>query len=352
MKASRILVVLILIAGVGGAGYYLGRHPEILGLDGTDAAESPVRLYGNIEIRDALLAFNGSEHIAEVFVEEGDTVARGDPIATLETDRLDEAVREAEARRDAQAEIVRRLVNGTRAQELRQARVEVRSAEVRVANAQREVERLRETAESGATSEQELDDALALLDVERAAADVQREALALALEGPREEEIAEARARLSEFEAAVKRLSAERSDAELLAPAPGVVQSRILEPGEFATPDRPVVSLALTERKWVRAYVPQPDMGRVALGMPARVTSDTFPEDSFRGTVGFISPTAEFTPKTVQTTDLRTKLVYEVRVHVEDPRNRLRLGQTVTVDVRGGDDASEAGDDAAAETSS
>jgi HlyD family secretion protein len=117
----------------------------------------------------------------------------------------------------------------------------------------------------------------------------------------------------------------------LTSPASGVIQNRILEPGEMASPNRPVVTLALTDPKWVRAYVPGPDLGRINLGMKARILSDSFPDQTFEGWIGFISPTAEFTPKTVETEDLRTKLVYEVRVFVHDLKDLLRLGMPVTV---------------------
>jgi HlyD family secretion protein len=104
-----------------------------------------------------------------------------------------------------------------------------------------------------------------------------------------------------------------------------------MEPGEMASPNLPVVTLALTDPKWVRAYVPEPDLGRINLGMKAKILSDSFPDQSFEGWIGFISPVAEFTPKTVETEDLRTKLVYEVRVFVHDSEDLLRLGMPVTV---------------------
>jgi HlyD family secretion protein len=117
----------------------------------------------------------------------------------------------------------------------------------------------------------------------------------------------------------------------LTSPATGVIQNRILEPGEMASPSRPVVTLALTDPKWVRAYVPEPYLGRINLGMKARILSDSFPDQTFEGWIGFISPVAEFTPKTVETEDLRTKLVYEVRVFVHDSKDMLRLGMPTTV---------------------
>ena len=99
----------------------------------------------------------------------------------------------------------------------------------------------------------------------------------------------------------------------------------------MAGPTRPVFTLALTDPKWVRAYIPEPELGRIRLGMQARIFSDSFPGQAMNGWVGFISPQAEFTPKTVQTEELRTKLVYEARIYVKDDQDRLRLGMPVSV---------------------
>jgi HlyD family secretion protein len=104
-----------------------------------------------------------------------------------------------------------------------------------------------------------------------------------------------------------------------------------MEPGEMASPQTPVFSLAITDPKWIRAYVDEPDLGKVHPGMAATVTTDSFPDHPIDGWVGFISPIAEFTPKDVQTEELRTSLVYEVRVFVKDPLDQLRLGMPATV---------------------
>jgi len=99
----------------------------------------------------------------------------------------------------------------------------------------------------------------------------------------------------------------------------------------MVTPQKPVFSLAVTDPKWVRAYVTEPDLGKVRSGMAASVMVDSFPSRRFEGWVGFVSPVAEFTPKAVQTEELRTSLVYEVRVFVKDPSDELRLGMPATV---------------------
>jgi HlyD family secretion protein len=121
------------------------------------------------------------------------------------------------------------------------------------------------------------------------------------------------------------------TEAELKAPIDAVVRARLLEPGDMASPQRPAFTLAITDPKWVRAYVAEPDLGRVRAGQDARVSTDSQPGEAIAGKVGYISSVAEFTPKTVQTEELRSSLVYEIRVMVDDPQDRLRLGMPATV---------------------
>ncbi|MFO7986143.1 MAG: efflux RND transporter periplasmic adaptor subunit, partial [Desulfatiglandaceae bacterium] len=123
------------------------------------------------------------------------------------------------------------------------------------------------------------------------------------------------------------------SDTHLYAPAPGIIRDRILEPGDMAFPQVPVFTLALTDPLWVRAYVPEPSLGKIAPGMHAEVTTDSYPGKIYPGWIGFISPTAEFTPKNVETPDLRTRLVYEVRIYICNPQGELRLGMPATVSI-------------------
>ena len=290
-----------------------------------------LKIYGNIDIRDANLAFNEQERIAQVLVEEGDRVKKGQVLARLQTHRLEAQIREAEAQIAAQKEVVKRFEAGTRWQEIEQARAEVAAAKARVRNSRQNFERIKKTSGAGATSEQALDNARVQLDVDQAQLKVEGKALNLALEGPRKEDIAAARNNLEALKASLSLLKIRLADMTLTSPASGVIQNRNLEPGEMAGPDRPVVTLALTDPKWVRAYVPEPDLGRIKLGMKAKILSDSFPDQTFDGWIGFISPVAEFTPKTVETEDLRTKLVYEVRVFVHDSKDLLRLGMPVTV---------------------
>ena len=313
---------------------------------------SEITIYGNIDIRNVDLAFIELERISEVLVEEGDRVDPGRILARQQTKRLEAQIEEAQARIAAQQQVVNRLEAGTRPQEIAQARAEVEAARVKAKNSRQNFERIRITSETGATSRQAGDDARAQSNVDEAQLRVKEKALNLALEGPRKEDVAAAKATLASLEAALTLLNIRLADMALTAPATGVIQNRILEPGDMGSPTRPVFTLALIDPKWVRAYVPEPDLGFIRLGMKARILSDSFPDRTFEGWIGFISPVAEFTPKAVETTDLRTKLVYEVRIYVHDTKDLLRLGMpvTATVDKTAADTPSRQGDSAPPKT--
>lgn len=303
---------------------------------GRDRDSDAIELQGNVDLRQIELPFSDSERIAEVLVEEGSRVKAGQVLARLDTGRLLPRVAQAEAQVAAQREVLRKLRNGARPEEVAQARAAFAAAKAEAANAMSQLQRLRSISEESkgrAISPQDLEAATAAARMSEAQAESAGKALELTLAGPRQEEIAQAKAQLDAAEAALALLKKQLADAELVAPTDGVIRNRLMEPGELATPQRPVFALSVTTPKWVRAYLSELELSRVAIGAPARVTMDSAPDAPLSGTVGFISSTAEFTPKTVQTQELRTSLVYEVRVFVDDPDDRLRLGMPATVTI-------------------
>ena len=156
-------------------------------------------------------------------------------------------------------------------------------------------------------------------------------ALSLANKGPRDEDIAAAEAQLSALKAGLENDLYNLSQATLVAPQDGVIRSRLMETGDMASAARPVYLIGLSDPKWIRAYVPESHLGELREGMEADVYVDSFPNEAIKGKVGYISDTAEFTPKSVQTEELRTSLLYEVRIFVDDEENRLRMGMPATV---------------------
>jgi HlyD family secretion protein len=291
-------------------------------------------LHGNVDLRQVDLPFNDGERIAEVLVEEGTTVHAGQVLARLDTGRLMPRIQQAEARAAAQLEALRKLRNGARPEEIAQARAAYNAAEAEAVNARSQFDRLKginDESKGRAVSPQDLEAASTAARMSEARAQNSKEGLNLAVAGPRKEDIAQAKAQLDAAQADLALLQQQLKDAELIAPTDGVIRNRLMEPGELATPQRPVFSIAVMNPKWVRAYLSEADLGRINVGTPAIVTIDSAPDAPIKGSVGFISSTAEFTPKTVQTEELRTSLVYEVRVFVQDDKDQLRLGMPATV---------------------
>ncbi len=291
-------------------------------------------LYGNADQRQVELAFIDAERIVEVLAEEGDVVKPGQVLARLETRRLRDRMAAVEAQVMVSEAALERLKNGTRPEEIDQARAAVDQAEAEAAYAAQQYKRYSDIwQKSGGTavSLQNVDETRSRHNVAQAGLLHARKALALAEAGPRQEDIAEAEAVLLNSRRALTELRNNLMDAELKSPAASVVRRRLMEPGDMASPQRPVFSLAVITPKWIRAYLAETELGLVRPGMPAKVYTDSRPDQAIDGTVGFISPVAEFTPKTVQTTELRTSLVYEIRVYVEDPQDIIRLGMPATV---------------------
>lgn len=325
MKRSIVIIVIAAVAIAAGLAWWLTRREN---------GSGELILYGNVDLRQVQLSFNNSERIAAVLVHEGEHVRQGQVLARLDTRRLEPQVAQAQAEVAAQRQVVQRLRNGTRPEEIAQARANVESAQAEAVNARQQYERVKSAAEFSAgraVRQQDVDSAKSALEVAEAKLLVNRRGLDLAVTGPRKEEIAEAEARLRANEAQLALLREQLVDAQLVAPIDAVVRNRILEPGEMVSPQKPVFSLAITDPKWVRAYVAETDLGKIRQDMAATVMVDSFPERRFEGWIGFISPVAEFTPKAVQTEELRSSLVYEVRVFVKDPNDDLRLGMPATV---------------------
>lgn len=289
-------------------------------------------LQGNVDVREVSLAFRQSDRILEMLAEEGDRVQKGQVLARLDTQELKLQLQRLNAEIAAQQSTVDKLHNGTRPEEIRQAEGNLRQAQAAAEHAAGVYQRKRDIYTSIAgISQQELDNAYHDMEAKQATMSVAEAALQEAKAGPRQEDIAGAEAGLQALRNEQLRYIYLLSQYELQAPDDGVIRSRLLEAGDMASPSRPVFKLSLPGKKWVRAYVPETELGRVYEGQQARVYIDSLPGKAIDGQVGYISGTAEFTPKHVQTEELRTSLVYEVRVYVDDADNVLRLGMPATV---------------------
>jgi len=325
-KGLSAVLVIAVVAAVGS--YFWLQSPG----DGDDGDQ--LALYGNIDIREAQLAFNGSEHIAQILVQEGDRVAKGQLLARLHTELLQARLAEAQASVEAQRQVVVRLEAGSRPEEIRKAEAELEAARAEAKAARDSYRRVEQLLKKKLASPQDEEQARSQADAAAARVKAVQATLALLKAGARKEDIAAARAQLAAREAVLKQARQRLGDASLYAPADGIIRNRILEPGDMAFPQSPVLTLAFLDPVWVRAYLPEPMLGRVRLGASAWITTDSYPDKRYEGWVGYVSPTAEFTPKTVQTPELRTRLVYSVRIFACNPQGELRLGMPVSVEIK------------------
>jgi len=291
-------------------------------------------LYGNVDIREVQLAFRQPGRVVQMAFDEGDAVTAGVRMAVLDAQPYQEALAAAEAAvRVAQAE-QEKLRHGLRPQEIAQAREALNQALAAADDAERNYQRQSDLLASGASSQRTVDAARTARDQTAARVKAAEAALSQAAEGFRTEDIAAGEARLAAAEAARAQAITALADTELLAPSTGTVIARVREPGSMVASQTAVYSLSLDAPVYVRAYVGEPDLGRIAPGTRVRVRSDSS-DKAHRGQIGFISPRAEFTPKTVETPDLRTDLVYRVRVVIDaaDADGTLRQGMPVTIEV-------------------
>ncbi|MDR1677784.1 MAG: efflux RND transporter periplasmic adaptor subunit [Deltaproteobacteria bacterium] len=272
MKATVIVVLLLLTFGVVGYwGYDRYQQKAVL--------EGPLVLYGNVDIRELTLAFRVPGRLESMALEEGDRVEVGVAIAGLDREPF--------------------LV------ELEVRKAQLREAEAALVNAEKKFLRLQSLLKNKSVSESDYDDSLALRD--------------------------EIKAKVETAQALLAQSQTNLKDTSLASPSTGLVLTRVCEPGTVVAAGQTVYSVSLDRPVWIRAYVEEPDLGRIYPGLKVRIKTDS--GGDYRGQIGFISPKAEFTPKTVETPSLRTSLVYRLRVVVDEPDQGLRQGMPVTVEM-------------------
>jgi HlyD family secretion protein len=322
---GKVAAAAIVVASVVAGGWYW--------YAGAQGAEpQPLTLYGNVDIREVELGFRVPGRLIEVLVDEGDVVARGQRLAVIDAEPYREAVALADARVQLATANFAKFEKGSRPQEVREAVARVAEAEAAHQNAVREYDRQLGLFKTGGTSETARDAAETRRDQTAASLAALRESLALASEGFRSEEVNASKAELAAAIAERSQAETALADTELFSPSAGTVLARVREPGSIVAVGATVYSLSLRDPVYVRAYVAEPELGKVAPGTAVEVTTDSS-EKLYHGQVGYISPRAEFTPKSVETEDLRTDLVYRLRIVVADADDGLRQGMPVTVAV-------------------
>ena len=332
-RASKIVAVVALaVLALAAVGFSLRTRDT--------SGDGGMTLYGNVDIRDVSLAFRVTGRLSQLAFDEGDSVHAGDVVGRLDAEPFEREMREAQASVASLKARLALLRAGYRKGETGQAAALVAERKSTVANSQRLLSRQAQLTGTGASSQRLYDDALAARDEAAARLRSAEESLHLFETGYRPEEIAEAAANLARAEATLAQAQLKIDDTVLHAPTDGVILTRAAEPGTILQSGTTVFTLALLHPVWVRAYVAEASLGRVPSGTTVLVHTDSRPGKSYAGRVGFVSPTAEFTPKSVETQELRTDLVYRLRIVVEDADAALRQGMPVTVTVHGAGQAS------------
>ena len=291
-----------------------------------EEANRAIRGSGIIEVTEVDVAFEVPGTIAERYVDEGALLDKGEPVARLDDKEYRLQVERATAAKSAAEARYRLLLKGPRGQEVDQALAAVEAADSTYDTQQHEFERAKALYERNVVSRSEFDKVSSAFSDARANRDRTHAQLGMLKEGYRTEEVEEGRARLREAEKTLELAELNLSRCQLFTPLAGRVLSKNREAGETVPAGASIVTLGDLTRPWLNLYIGERDLGKVSLGMKADVTVDSFPTQPFPGKVTFISDKAEFTPKNIQTPDERVKLVYRIKIEVENRNQVLKPG--------------------------
>jgi HlyD family secretion protein len=323
---KKVLIVLVFLAVAAFLAWKFTSNRS--GIDG-----DVLTLSGNVDIREVMLGFRVGGRLSKVLGEEGDAVGENQVLARLDPEPFERELEEAQARLAAAKARLEMYRAGYRKQEIDQAAAVLNERQVTLENARTRLKRQQELANTQVIAPQERDDAEARFRETEARLKSAREQLNLLQAGFRKEEIAAAEAEVQRAEAAVRSAQLRMEDATLRAPGDGTILVRAQEPGAIVQAGTPVLTLSFRSPVWIRTYLHEPDLGRIKPGQQAQIFTDSRPDQPYTGQVGYISPRAEFTPRNVETEELRTSLVYRMRIVVEDPAGDLRQGMPVSVRV-------------------
>jgi len=322
-KVKRIVPLVVLLLLGGGAWFYWRNQTQA-------RAAAPV-YYGNVDIRDVTLAFRLPGRLDEVRKNEGDAVEADEVVAVLDKAPFELQLAQARAAAEVASAQLQSVEAGARREDISQARAVLAERKVANERAQNTFERTQRLEAKGAATTQALVDTRAAAEQSKSAVDAAQAMLNKLVNGARSEEILVAQSQANQADAAVAIAELNLADTELKAKTAGVVVVRAIEPGAMVQAGTPALVVAFEDPVWVRAYAAQKDLGALAPGTSVLVYADTRPDKPYAGQVGYVSPQAEFTPKNVETEELRSSLVYRFRVVVKEHDRGLRQGMSVTI---------------------
>jgi HlyD family secretion protein len=291
---------------------------------GRSAHSGSVVASGHIEAIDVRVATKVRGRLLQRPVDEGDAVKAGQVVGVLDTIDAELALREAVAQRDQADAALRLAIAGSRREDIASLAAQAESVAADLAGAEKELKRQEALVAEGVTTQKMRDDALARRDALKGQLESAKQALARAKAGSRDQEIDAARATRDATEARIAQLRQQIADATIVSPIDGLVTEKIAEPGELLAAGAPILVITDLAKPWLTVYVAEPDLGKVKLGAPAEVVTDG--GEKRRGKVTFVASTAEFTPKNVQTRDERVKLVYRVKIGLDNADGLFKPG--------------------------
>ncbi|MDX7997718.1 secretion protein HlyD [Xenorhabdus sp. Reich] len=317
--ALALLVLIVVISAVVGIYYYQEQNRREL------------TLYGNVDVRTVNLGFRVAGKLANLQVDEGDAINAGQLLGHLDDAPFINALNQAKAAQDVAKANLAKSEAGYRSEEIAQVRAEVSQKESAFRFADSFLKRQQGLWQSKTISANDLENARTGRNQALAAYQAAKDKLRQFETGYRIEEIAAAKAQLAQADAAVAQAELNIKDTQLTSPSTGVILTRAIEPGTMLAAGNTVFTLSLTNPVWIRAYIDEPNLNQATAGREILIYTDGRKNQPYHGKIGFVSPTAEFTPKNVETPDLRTDLVYRLRVIVLDPDESLKQGMPVTL---------------------
>lgn len=316
---KRILLIAILAAATAGLLYYLlTRNKEEEG--------SFIKVSGNIEATEVDVGFKVSGRIVSRFFEEGDWVDRGKVLAKLDDEDLRNRLEVARAALMSAQARLSKLLAGSRPEEIRQAEAELNQAKFDLENKETQYERMKSLFEKRVVPKETSDNTEAAFKIAKATFQKATENYLLIKEGPRKEDIEDARAQVDQARASVKLNETQLSYTTLYSPISGVVLVKSGEIGEVVNPGTAILTMADIENVWLKTYIPETNLSEVKWGQEVMVTTDLRPKKKYKGRISFISSQAEFTPKQIQTEKERVTLVYRIKVDISNKDHELKPG--------------------------